>query len=118
MSTPTREDREKADATVYTSEDFITKIINLVTSRCQLATKIITVSDPYNLLYSIKYYKRDRQKQLNSAIPRVLPKLKDKFLFVSEFNTFLCSDENKTRLQYLIKNNLFRVASVDILLYS
>ena len=118
MSTPTQEDREKADATVYTSEDFVTKIINLVTSRHQLATKTITVSDPYNLLYSIKDYERDRQKQVNSAIPRELPKLKDKFPFVSEFNTFFCIDENKTRLQYLIKNDLFCVANVDILLYS
>ena len=38
MSTPTREDREKADATPYCSGDFVTKIINLVISRHQLAT--------------------------------------------------------------------------------
>ena len=46
-----------------------------------------------------------------TVIPRVFPKLKDKFPSVSEFNTFLCSDENKTRLQNLIKNELFCVAS-------
>ena len=33
MPTPTREDWEKADATVYTWEDFVTNIINLVISR-------------------------------------------------------------------------------------
>ena len=38
MSTPTREDRQKADASVYTwgRGDFVTKIINLVISRHQL----------------------------------------------------------------------------------
>ena len=98
MSTPTREDQEEADTTVYTWRDFVTKIISLVISRHQLTMKIIMVNNPYNLTYSIKDDKRDRQKQGNSAIPRVFTKLKDKFTFVSEFNTFLCSDENKTRL--------------------
>ena len=37
--------------------------------------------------------------------------MRDKFPSVSEFNTFLCSDENKTRLQLLIKNELVCVAS-------
>ena len=120
MSTPTREDREKADATVHPWGDFVTKIINLVISRHQLATKIIMVNDPYNLPYSIKDDERDRRKQGTSAIPRVFPKLKDKFPSVSEFNTFLRSDENKTRLQYLIKNELVRVASSisKVLIYS
>ena len=36
-------------------------------------------------------------------------KLKDKFPSDSEFNMFLCSDENKTRLQHLIKNELVRI---------
>ena len=53
MSSPTREDREKADATVYTWGDFITKIINLVIARHQLATKVIMVNNPYNLSYYI-----------------------------------------------------------------
>ena len=111
MPALTREDRKKADAKVYTWGDFVTKIINLVISRHQLATKIIIVNDPYNLSYCIRINERDRQKQGNSAIPRVFAKLKDKFPSVSEFNTFLCSDENKTRLQHLIKNGLLPVAS-------
>ena len=69
------------------------------------------VNNPYNLTYSTKDDKRDRQKQGNSAIPSVFPKLKDKFPFVSEFNTFLCSGENKTKLHHLIKNELVRVVS-------
>ena len=36
--TPTREDREKTDATIYICEDFVTKIINLVIFRHELAT--------------------------------------------------------------------------------
>ena len=111
MSTPTREDREKADATVYTWGDLVTKSINLVISRHQLATKIIMVNDPYNLPYSLKDDERDRRKHGHSAIPRVFPKLKDKFPSASEFNTFLCSDENKARLQHLIKIEIIRVAS-------
>ena len=38
-STPTREDGQKAYATVYTWWDFVTKIVNLVIWRHQLATK-------------------------------------------------------------------------------
>ena len=41
----------------------------------------------------------------------MFPKVKDKFPPISEFNTFPCSDENKTRLQHLIKNELFRVVN-------
>ena len=81
----------------------------VVISRHGLVTKIIMVNDPNRLQYSIKDDERDRQKQGNSVIPRVFLKLKDKFLSVSEFNTFLCSDENKTRLQHLVKNDLFRL---------
>ena len=58
----------------------------------------IMVHNPYNFLYFIKDDKRERRKQGNSSIPRVFPILKDKFSSVSEFNTFLCSDENGTRL--------------------
>ena len=87
MSTTTREDREKAGATVYIWGDFVIKIINLVISRHQLATKIIMVNDHYNLSYSIKDDERDGWKQDNLAIPRVFPKLIDKFPSVSEFNT-------------------------------
>ena len=94
IATPTREDREKSDGTVYTWGDFVSKIIHIVISRHQLATKIFMVNDPYNLV-----------------IPRVFPKLKDKFPTASDFNTFLCSEENKTRLQNLIKIELIRVAS-------
>ena len=71
ISTPTREDQEKTDATIYIWGDFVTKIINLVISRHELVTKIIMVDDPYNLLYSIKDDNRDRQKEGNSAIPSV-----------------------------------------------
>ena len=59
----------------------------------------------------MKVDERDRQKQGNSAIPRGFPKVEDKFPSVSEFNTFLCSDESKTRLQHLIKSELFRFAN-------
>ena len=111
MSTPTREDREKLDASVYTWGDFIRKIINVAISRHLQATKIIMVNDPYNLPYSIKDDERERRKQGCSTIPRVFPKLKDRFLSYTEFNTFLKSDKNKTRLQNLIKNELFGVGS-------
>ena len=46
ISTPTREDQEKTDATIYIWGDFVTKIINLVISRHELVTKIIMVNDP------------------------------------------------------------------------
>ena len=109
MSTPTRKDRKKAHATIYTWEDFVTKIINVIIPRHQLVTKNIMVKYPYNFPYSIKDDERDSWKQGNSTIPRVFQKLKDKFLFVSEFYTFLCIDENKTTL-HLVKNEVVRAA--------
>ena len=54
MSTPTQEDLQKVDATLYTWGNFVIKIINLVISRHLLTTKIIMVNDPYNFLYSVK----------------------------------------------------------------
>ena len=48
---------------------------------------------------------------VTKSVPRVFPKLKDKFPSFSEFKTFVCSDENKTIFQHLIKIELFRVAS-------
>ena len=112
MSSPTWEDQRKADAAVYTLGDFFTKTINLDISRhFSKATKIIIASDPDNLLPSIKYDKRCKAKQGNSPIPRMLLKLSNKVPSVSEFNTFLCSNENKKRLQDLLNNNLFHVAS-------
>ena len=41
----------------------------------------------------------------------MLPEVKDKFPSVSEFNMFLYSGENKTRVPNLFKNELFGVAS-------
>ena len=38
---------------------FVTKIINFVISRHQLATKLIMVNDPYTLWYSMKNDERD-----------------------------------------------------------
>ena len=71
VPTPTREDQEKADATACTQRYFATKIINLDISRHQLAAKWMPCS--------IKDDKRDKE-QSNSAIPGVLPKMKDKIL--------------------------------------
>ena len=45
-------------------------------------------------------------------------KAKDKFPSFSEFNTLLCSVENKTRFQHLIKNELFRAANSKELISS
>ena len=44
--------------------------------------------------------------------------MKDKFPSFSEFNTLLCSVENKTRFHHLIKNELFRAANSKELIYS
>ena len=79
MPTPTQEDREKFDTTVYAWAIFVTKIVNLDNSRHQLATKIIMVNDSYNFSYSIKDNGSHKRKQGNSAIPKVFPQLKDNF---------------------------------------
>ena len=69
------------------------------------------VNGPHNFPYFIKNGKRDRQKQDYWEIPRMFPKLKDKFPSVSEFNTFLCSDEDKMRFLHLLENDLLRLTS-------
>ena len=58
-------DWEKAVAMIYPWVNYFTMIISLIISRHQLATEIIIVNDPYNLLFSIKDEERDRQKQGN-----------------------------------------------------
>ena len=85
MFTLAREDREKADITVYTCGNFVIKIIHLIISRHQLVRKMIMVSNPYNLLYSIKDDEKDFLLLQNSTLSFVM------------------------FLQHLIKNDLFPV---------
>ena len=111
MATPTVEDREKADGTVYTWGDYVSKIINLIISRHPDAIKLVLVNDPYNLPFSLKDDEHDRRSHGNNIIPRVFPKL-DRFQSASEFKIILCGPENKCKLQNLVKIELSRIASM------
>ena len=120
MATPTVEDREKADGTVYTWGDYVSKIINLITSRHPDAIKLILVNDPYDLPFSLKDDEHDRRSHGKSITPRVFPKLIDRFPSASEFKIILCGPENKCKLQQLVKIELSRIASTVLpeLIYS
>ena len=63
LATPSTEDREKQDGTVYTWGDYRTKVVTLVTARHQKATRIIPVNDSYKAAYSIK----DSERLLRKA---------------------------------------------------
>ena len=54
LATPTIEDREKADGSVYTWGDYGKRVINIIKSRHENAVRIICINDTYSLRYSIK----------------------------------------------------------------
>ena len=108
LATPTPEDREKRDGTVFTWGDYIDTVICIVLNRHADAQCIIWVNDPYDLPYSIKDNEREMRSQ--GSVPNVYMKMQDPFPSASDFKLLLSSSGNKMRIQALIKGELGRQA--------
>ena len=105
IATPKSDEREKADGTPYTWDDYATKIINIIFGRHLNAVTLVLVNDPYDLQYTLKDAERASRSK-GQIVPRVYPKLHEKFPSATDFKRLLCSSENKSRIQNLVKNKL------------
>ncbi|XP_028404399.1 uncharacterized protein LOC114527028 [Dendronephthya gigantea] len=110
LATPTAEERDKADGSDYTWNDYANKVVNIIVTRHVASTTIICINDPYDRAESIKDDEHELRTQKQAYIPNVFIKLGDKFPSAKKFQTFLCSSGNKKRLQNLIKSYLSKVA--------
>lgn len=110
LSTPTTEDREKADGTKFTWGDYSEKLVNFVLSRHTNAERIILVNDSYEHDFSIKDSER-QQRQRNQPIRNVFMKSKDQFPSCRDFHAILAKPENKVRLQAFIETSFKRKAT-------
>ena len=105
MAIPTvGEDREKADVTLDTWGDYVSKIINHIISRHPDAIKLILVNDPYDLPFSLKDGEHDR-KMYDRSVPRDFPKLKDRFPSAS-YNSKIFSSVLKINVNFSICSRL------------
>lgn len=102
LTTPTTEDREKADGTKLTWGDYGEKLVNFVLNRHTNAERIIFVNDSYEQDFSIKDSERQHRKK-NQSISNVFMKSEDKFPSRRDFHALLGKPENKVRLQTFIE---------------
>lgn len=107
LATPTAEDREKPDGTVFTWGDYANKIFSVVLSRHPHANKIVFVNDPYDLDFTIKDSERER-RMINPSYTEgsrnIYMKTSDKLPASKDFHNLFCNSGNKHRLQQFLMN--------------
>ena len=122
LCTPTAEDRQKDDETVFTWRDYSKKIFNLITQRHSDAETIVLVNDPYDLEYTVKDCEHDRRaNQYERGSKNVFIKPNNALPSSREFNEFFKNKDNKIRLQQFLKTEFsifFSLVDGKTLLYS
>eukprot|EP00112_Aurelia_sp_Birch-Aquarium-sp1_P018096 Seg4270.2 transcript_id=Seg4270.2/GoldUCD/mRNA.D3Y31 product="hypothetical protein" protein_id=Seg4270.2/GoldUCD/D3Y31 len=111
LSTPTSEDREKGDESVFTWKDYATKMFFLITSRHPTASTIILVNDPYDLDFTIKDCEHDRRAKYTGGSKNVYIRRHEKLPNSRDFNEFFKNKKNKIRLQEFLKNEFAAMVS-------
>jgi len=117
MATPSPEDRQTQDGTLYKWSDYFHKVTSIIFARHNNAHCIICVNDPYTEI-STKDDERDLRVQGKVHIPNIYMKPSDPFPSATAFKTLLCSSSNKRRLQKLIGSYLTDFArnmNVDVI---
>ena len=79
MATPTAEDRQTQDGTLYKWSDYVQKVSSIIFAHHNNATRIICVNDPYVTAYSTKDDERDLRVQGRTHIPNIYMKFNDPF---------------------------------------
>ena len=106
LCTPTAEDREKDDGTVYSWEDYSKKVFKTVLSRHPTAKTLILVNDPYTNEVSIKDSEHRRREEACHYVDgsrNMFIKPNEKFPAHKEFKEFFTNKSNKIRLQEFLK---------------
>ena len=102
LTTPTLEDREKADGTKFTWGDYAENLVNFVLRRHKNAERIILVNDSYEQRYSIKDSER-LLRQKTQSVRNVFKKSEDKFPSSRDFYALLDKPDNKISLQSFLQ---------------
>ncbi len=111
LSTPSSEDREKGDESVFTWRDYATKMLHLITSRHPKANIIILVNDPYDLNFTIKDCEHDRRAKYTGGSKNVYIRRNEKLPSSHDFNDFFKNKKNKIHLKEFLKNEFAAMVS-------
>jgi hypothetical protein len=114
LLTPTSENRERNDASVYTWSDWAQKMFLMILSRQTEAKTIVCVNDPYNDSLNIKdseHVKRSKQVLPFLGGARNVRPDRDKFPTATEFQLMFQSKENKHRIQAYLKKEFASLSS-------
>ena len=77
ITTPTAEDRQTQDGTLYKWSDYVHKVSSIIFARHGDADRIICVNDPYDAPYLTKDEERDLRVQGKAHVPNTYMKLAD-----------------------------------------
>ena len=102
LATPSTEDREKSDGSIYTWLDYGEKLLSLLMARHKQACQIICINDQYNQQCIIKDSERIRRQKC--PVGNVYMHKADKFPSSREFHAILEKPENKARLQVFLQS--------------
>ena len=102
LATPTTENKEKADGSLYTWEDYADKVFKLILERHPNAKRLILINDTYKAPYSIK----DSERLIRSGskpVKNEFMKPKKNVSTATEFHHLLSKPDEKVRLQKFLE---------------
>ena len=106
LVTPTDEDREKPNGSIYTWGDYAEKIFATILSRHPKANQIVFVNEPYELEFMTKNSEHDRRQSSQAYshnTKKLYMKSKAKFSPTRDFGNMFSNKTNKHRLQRFLR---------------
>ena len=110
LATPTTEDREKADGSVFTWGDYAEKLFSIIHWRHPNGSQIVFVNDAYGVETSIKDSEHERRTTKTDGSRNVYMKTSDRFPATKDFQALFNNQRNKQRLQNFLKDELTKLA--------
>ena len=108
---PNAEERSKMDGTQYKWADYTKKCVEIVLNRHRFAESIFCVNDPYSYSESIKDEERELRQRSMGQIPNVFIKKEDVYPIPKDLKVILAGNDNKIRIQNLVKEEFIKVAT-------
>ena len=107
LATPSSEDREKHDETLFTWGNYAQKMFAIICARHPNASTIVLVNDPYDIPIDIKDNEHERRANGASFLSRtanIYMKTDGKLPLHQEFSNMFNNPQNKIRLQAFLCN--------------
>ena len=92
--------------------------MSTVINRHRFAKTIVCVNDPYTHLQSIKDEEKELRRKGIGQVPNVFMKKEDIFPNAKDLKVIMTGNENKTRIQRLIRLEFINVARNKKILWS